>query len=910
MVKGHESNCKGIKEEISIEKAEQERAATAMQWISSFDFQGAFTEVLETTGINGVYKDRAQYVLEHEEFQSWYSPGESSVLWLRGTIGTGKSTLMARTVLEVSSSDNSNPNPRTPPAIFFFDKVKRADATSVEVCLRSLTRQLSWDHATSTIELAADEVYNKWKDVRKADKLTAGECLNLLKELLDAKEAYIMIDAIDECESPTVLLERLVALQNSLKGDKSLHIMLCGRMKPNVKQNFQSCLVITTGPDASSMDQDFYVNTEIELRRPLSAGSVFFSSEKNFPGRLKDVLTRRAQGLFRWIEIQIDVFTRTDFNWDSELETQLKRIEQTTLDPDSTDVFSKEYDRLLNDLGKHKDSQKFALNMLRFIACSFWPLSAVALADAINASNPGLGVNQLTANDVNRLLVGFVRDVSTDTAYQKFRHVQSAIGLQLAHASVIEYLIDNKTVEDAGRFAAPDQHAEATKFCLAVISQRPQLGWDTSMRLAQTHGQDIYRQSMSDIIYYSCFEWPQHCKAVFATEGNSDLAARVRNFLMSDSHVTWNHAVAELLLNLQRDPRYSSSKHIVDHVRQNAAQAKPGFVIAACDITELLNDPDMQRHIDLSNLNAKHDTLLFVSLRCSKQSILKRLLEIYPEEVPWDGSPSVLIAAVDSRLPEAVERLMESCRTRRRTDPSYGRSITLALAIAVRFSLPKYRLLTVSENDCDDSAALSDIIKQLLVHGANLFATDTQGYGIMHFANIVFVQKLLIDHAKVLEAKGLRGSVQRLLRIRNTSGQTPVDVSKQKGLSDLEDELNRAVENDDKQVMYDFENIIDIPILRSNPQVGNDEFLSYLLLRDGAQDLDRRNIFWDHAFREYIEWLAHRALELKTQYLSEQHQIASNFQADSLVQELPDKWDRSEERIEDSRYRSTFIVTE
>lgn len=880
-------------------RAEQERASTAMKWISSYDFLGPYEKVVERTKIKSVYKDRAQAVLKDSKFQSWNTPNESSVLWLRGTIGTGKSTLMARTVLEVSSSDEIDADPHATPAIFFFDKTNGADKTSVEVCFRSLTRQLSWDHGASAIKRAADTVHSKLKDMRPADSLTTQECRILLEDLLRGKEAYIMIDAIDECAQPTILLENLVILFESIKGNGSLHIMLCGRMRPFVTEHFEGCLVITTGFDTSSMDQDFYVETEIECRRALRRGSIFFSSEKNFPNRLKGLLKRKGEGLFRWIEIQIDVFTRKDFNRDSDVEKKLKRIDQLTLNAESDDVFSKEYESLLNDLGENEDSQEITLNMLRFIACSFWPLSATSLADAINASLQGTDGDYLTANNVDRLLAGFVREGSTDTIYQKFRHIHGNVGLQLAHTSVLEYLMDNQPIK-AG-FTAPAQHSEATRLCLAVISHCSQLDRDTIKTLEQNPGCDIDRQSMSDIFYYACLEWPQHCKMALATGNNSNLTERVRHFLLSDSHAMWNHAV-EGLLNSDRDPRYYPGAHIVNYVWQEPPRAKPGFVIAVCDMMELLDDPEMQLRTHLSDLNGAYDTLFSVSVACSKRETLKRLLEVYSEEVPRDDVLKDILNAVQRRQPEAVERLLESCRGRRRNDARYGQCITLALREALCSVNSEHSRALPNENGCTDYAPVLDIIRHLLVHGANLFAADDEGRGMMHFTNLVSAQQLLIDHAKRLEVEGLRGSVQRILRQRDTSGQTPLDIFMPNMAPHLHDALNQALQRDFDQPMYDFESI-DIPALR-NGTIRRIDLMNYLLVRNGSTDPDYDNIVMDTALRDYREWLARRSLELKKQYLSEQRKIATVFHADSLAQELPDEWDNTEQRVTAAQWTS------
>ena len=359
------------------------------------------------------------------------------------------------------------------------------------------------------------------------------------------------------------------------------------------------------------------------------------------------------------------------------------------------------------------------------------------------------------------------------------------------------------------------------------------------------------------------------------------MTVRVRDFILSDSHAMWNHAVRGLLRPFH-DPHYYPQEHIehiINYVWQKPPLANPGFVIAACDMMELLEDPEMQLKIHLSDLNGERDTLFYVSVKISKRQTLLRLLEVCPEEVPWDGLFGVLQHAVQRRQPEAVERLLESCRGKRRNDPCYGQCITMALREALHSINPNF---VPNEISYADYAPTLDIIRQLLVHGANLFAADKFNRGMMHDARLLSAQQLLIDHAKRLEVEGLRGSVQRLLRHRDVWGQTPGTTPY------LDDALIQALKRDSGQPMYDFDNI-DIPALRDGT-IRKADLMEYSLERYYCID----NSVWETAYRDYREWLARRSLELKRQYISERRKIATMFHANSLVQELPDEWDDTE----------------
>jgi hypothetical protein len=99
---------------------------------------------------------------------------------------------------------------------------------------------------------------------------------------------------------------------------------------------------MTTNAVDSSNDQGFFIDSEINRISQIRDGSLFFSSE-TYCDRLKDLLKERGGGLFRWIEIQIDIFSKKPFKTPDEIEHELKRLENHTTHGE----LNKEYARLL-----------------------------------------------------------------------------------------------------------------------------------------------------------------------------------------------------------------------------------------------------------------------------------------------------------------------------------------------------------------------------------------------------------------------------------------------------------------------------------------------------------------------------------------------------------------------------------
>lgn len=106
--------------------------------------------------------------------------------------------------------------------IFFFRGGKKSDQrkhmsdsddespSSVQTCLKAVTKQLAFKAAESSVEQAAMEKYTKLQNEGHSDgTLSYSECLALLGDLLVGKETYILIDAIHACDDPPDLLSKL-----------------------------------------------------------------------------------------------------------------------------------------------------------------------------------------------------------------------------------------------------------------------------------------------------------------------------------------------------------------------------------------------------------------------------------------------------------------------------------------------------------------------------------------------------------------------------------------------------------------------------------------------------------------------------------------------------------------------------
>ena len=526
-----DGDCDKIRTQITIQKEREDRDSTILKWISSHDIRGSYKNVLERTGVTDHYSTSCQWFIGSDEFKNWYAPGVNSVVWLNGIIGTGKTTLMARAIHEMQNSINIEID-TNPLAIFFFQKATDASRIllSVEICLQSLTRQLSWNNATAqALDFSTDQKYNDFKAKHSDDSaLTSGECVSLLKDLVSKRETYIMIDAIDECEDSHKLLMQLSSLRlhtiETVDTPLPLHIMLCGRNNPRVSTYFSNCIPISTNHEKSGKDEEFFIESEINNICDNQKGSLFCSPGKEYPTRLKDVLKRRSGGLFRWIEIQIDKFAKDSFRDPDQIDDELEYLEDHTAD----DELDKEYARLLQLLSendRHGRNRERAMKMLKLIACSFNFLNVNDLAEAMTASELGTNRTELTADVVRRILVGFITETkSPDLTLRPQSHrpkgtkgdsmnIRSYLKnlnmpiIQLAHSSVLEYLTNAKS--NAAGFSLLGQHSEAASLAFSRIGA---LQYRSSLPPTLS---EISSDEPSYFLIYSCYRWPDHCRQAF-----------------------------------------------------------------------------------------------------------------------------------------------------------------------------------------------------------------------------------------------------------------------------------------------------------------------------------------------------------------------------------------------------------
>ncbi|KAF5495471.1 Ankyrin repeat domain-containing protein 50 [Colletotrichum fructicola] len=275
-----------------------QRINEILTWISKEPYEQHHTlnksEVLEGTG---------KWLLEDEVFQSWKNNKTSSILWLHGIPGSGKSKLTSIVVEDAMQS--------SPAATVYFycsrnpAEPGRSNPTSI---VASIARQLAMPQPGADILDAAVEAYRKFEDNAFASQaLTLGESERLIHKLLDSyrgQTIIMIIDAIDESNRDTRqdLLDFLVSL---LEASTIMKVFVSSRDDRDIVYKLDKYENLYLSSERNSEDIELFVR--LETSRLVSKGSLLRGSSRKEELRDKIIfeLISNAHGMFRWASLHI-----------------------------------------------------------------------------------------------------------------------------------------------------------------------------------------------------------------------------------------------------------------------------------------------------------------------------------------------------------------------------------------------------------------------------------------------------------------------------------------------------------------------------------------------------------------------------------------------------------------------------
>lgn len=216
------------------------------------------------TRLGSQYWDSGQWLFQTQQYFDWNTCDSSSMLWLQGPVGVGKSCITSIVV------EHFLPNTIDKRVAYFYCSQQHSSSADV---LRSLLAQMSYgidggllQPTREWLELQTGSLFETHEYLHPgilthlARKISSRECVELLGEILwHITQTTFIIDALDECHDHGELLDNLKGMQERFS---NLKIFVSSRMGIYPRYKFIQRYVIEHFDSSSDMIN--FIDSEID----------------------------------------------------------------------------------------------------------------------------------------------------------------------------------------------------------------------------------------------------------------------------------------------------------------------------------------------------------------------------------------------------------------------------------------------------------------------------------------------------------------------------------------------------------------------------------------------------------------------------------------------------------------------
>ncbi|KAH8722233.1 hypothetical protein BGZ61DRAFT_416922 [Ilyonectria robusta] len=443
-----------------------------------------------------------EWLLKHPIFLEWEESSSSSILWLRGQMGAGKSYLASRVIdrYRVDPGLSGDRERKCDEGFaFFYCNQEDPALQEPQSILRSYVRQLATlPRYPQKVQTRVLEHYRVAHKLGKA--LSLDDCKQALSELLDVYPRTILVlDALDECDkwSRDSLIRILATLVK--EANRPVKLFVSSRKEGDIEKLLPWKSLIEITPEHSGADIEKYIDEEVAK---MDLGWASISPEVR--RQVKTTICARSNGMFRWAYLQMQQLR--DLQSEENIRARLGNLPE--------DLWAA-YDELYhNNVGHDRTILERAA---KWLMCADGSLSIGVLLPAVR-----LGV---TIDDDGQEALEILSTLAESTLEHICRHLMIVEGKQwrFSHASVVDYFKRRWTRQDAR-----SQVAHLSLLCLIEgFSKRPGF---RAPKLWQLNQRDLE----ASFFGYILVTWAQLVPAVLSQQpGNMAVSRTLKRFLGS-----------------------------------------------------------------------------------------------------------------------------------------------------------------------------------------------------------------------------------------------------------------------------------------------------------------------------------------------------------------------------------------
>jgi hypothetical protein len=256
------------------------RGRRIREWLAPVDARANYEQALSAR-----QEGTGQWLLHSEEYQRWKQKS-TNVVWLYGNAGCGKSILSATIIEDLSLCQETSKDT----VLYFYFDFNDSAKQSWENLLRTLLFNLYWNRPdcrshVDRLFLACQN--GKVQPPSKAQQDT----LDLMFE--EARDIYIVIDALDECNARIGMLSWLKRFQQG-----GPQLLVTSREEGDIKASFTDWgpLICTVPIQQRAVDND--IRAVVQCRLAEDAGFRRWRSTPKVRERIEDELMQKAGGMY------------------------------------------------------------------------------------------------------------------------------------------------------------------------------------------------------------------------------------------------------------------------------------------------------------------------------------------------------------------------------------------------------------------------------------------------------------------------------------------------------------------------------------------------------------------------------------------------------------------------------------
>ncbi|KAF8865087.1 hypothetical protein BDZ45DRAFT_580955, partial [Acephala macrosclerotiorum] len=400
----------------SMKEREREKL---LQWLSTIQYK-KHHKVKRNEHLEG----SCAWLLESREYIEWKKSSASSILWLHGIAGSGKSVLVSSVIEDIRQEQSGNLN-AAPLAYFYCSRdAGEPERANPEEIMRSILEQVASNTAELPIREPVVEIYKEKKRENRGlppkEPLTLGETIDSLLKIFEENPVTIVIDALDECD-PDERHKLLSALDTIITESASLvRVFVSSRNDGDIVCQLEESPNIFIRASDNSADIARYVQDKVSeaiMRKRMVKGKVSLEMKE----RIISTLIAGAQGMFRWASLQIQqLCDNRRVKHEEDISLELGRLPKT---------LEESYEIIYQGiLAMARASRSLAIRTFQLLLCAQRRLTPAEMLAAV-AVNPHSGDPIISSED--DLLDACCNMIFLDEEVGSFR---------FAHLSVREYL--------------------------------------------------------------------------------------------------------------------------------------------------------------------------------------------------------------------------------------------------------------------------------------------------------------------------------------------------------------------------------------------------------------------------------------------------------------------------------------